>query len=321
MKAIAALLAAAVLHAGTAVAQTYPTKAVRFIVPFATGGGLDLAARILTQRLTEQMGYTAIVDNRPGANGNLGAELAAKAPADGYTLLMSAVTLQAINIALYPKLNYDLVRDFAPISLIAQGPLFMVAHPSLPVKGVKEFVALAKARPNQLSYASSGTGSSLHLAGVMFDRIAGTKTTHVPYRGGGPAMVDLAGGHVEFAFSLLGIIQPFVETGRLRNLGVGSLKRYPGLPNVPTVHEQGVTGFEADTWYGLMAPAGIPREVADKLHADVVKAMTSPEMTRRFAEQGMVAQTTSQAEFARYLRNDIAKYGKVVKESGIQVDF
>ncbi len=322
MRAIWMTLAvAAALHTGSGSAQQYPAKPVRFIVPFAAGGGLDITGRLLAQQLNEQSGYTAIVDNRPGANGNLGAELAAKASADGYTLLMSAVTLQVINSALYSKLPYDLMRDFAPISLLTYAPLFLAVHPSLPVKNVKEFIALAKSRPGRLNYGSSGTGSSLHLAGVMFDKAAGIKTNHVPYRGGGPAAVDLAAGQIEFLYPLLGIVQNFVDTGRIRLLGVAALKRYPDLPNLPTIAEQGVAGFEAETVYGLLAPANTPRPILDKLNADVVKALAAPEMKRKLAEQGMTAQPTTGEEFTKYLRRDLAKYSKVVKESGIQVDF
>jgi len=309
------------MQAGSVAAQQYPAKPVRFVVPFATGGGLDITARLLAQRMSEQSGYTIVVDNRPGANGNLGAEMAAKAPADGYTLLMSAVTLQVINSALYSKLPYDLVRDFAPISLLTQAPLFLAVHPSLPVKNVKEFIALAKARPGKLNYGSSGTGSSLHLAGVMFDKATGIKTNHVPYRGGGPAMVDLAAGQIEFSYPLLGIVQHFVDSGRVRLLGVAALKRYADRPNLPTIAEQGVPGFEAETVYGLLAPSNTPRAVLDKLNADVVKALAVPEMKHKLAEQGMVPQPTTGEEFARYLQRDLAKYSKVVKESGIQIDF
>jgi tripartite-type tricarboxylate transporter receptor subunit TctC len=327
MWSIAAL--AALLQAGSVAAQAptpgsgqpYPAKPVRFVVPFAPGGGVDISSRILGQRLREQSGYTVVVDNRPGANGNLGAEMVAKAPPDGYTLLMSAVTLQIINSALYAKLPYDLVRDFAPISLTTYSPLFLAVHPSLPAKNVKEFIALAKTRPGQLNYGSSGTGSSLHLAGVMFDKATGIKTLHVPYKGGGPAMIDLVAGHIEFSWPLLAIVQPFVDVGKVRLLGVAALKRYPDLPSVPTIAEQGVPGFEAETVYGVMAPIGTPRAIQEKLNADVVKALGAPDMKKKMQEQGMVPQPTTQEEFARYLTRNISLYTKVVKESGIQVDF
>ena len=294
---------------------------MRFVVPFATGGGVDISSRILAQRMREQSGYTIVVDNRPGANGNVGAEIVAKAPPDGYTLLMSAVTLQIINSALYAKLPYDLVRDLAPITLTTFAPLFLAVHPSLPVKNVKEFIALAKSRPGKLNYGTSGTGSSLHLAGVMFDKATGIKTLHVPYKGGGPAMVDLVAGHIEFSWPLLAIVQNFVDAGRVRLIGVAALKRYPDLPNVPTIAEQGVPGFEAETVYGAMAPSGTPRAILEKLNADIVKVLSAPDIRKMMQEQGMVPQPTTQEEFALYLQKNIAKYTKVVKESGIQVDF
>jgi tripartite-type tricarboxylate transporter receptor subunit TctC len=318
---LAVAVMAALLQAGSVAAQAYPAKTVRMIVPFASGGGVDISGRFLAQRLAEQSGYNIIVDNRPGANGNLGAELVAKAPGDGYTLLMSAVTLQVINNSLYTKLPYDLVRDFAPISLVAQAPLFLVVHPSLPVKNVREFVTLAKAQPGKLNYGSSGTGSSLHLAGVMFDNATGIKTNHVPYRGGGPAMVDLVAGQIEFNFSLLGLFQQFADTGKLRVLGVAALKRYADLPKLPTIAEQGVPGFEAETVYGLLAPSSTPRAIQQKLNTDVVNALAAPDMKRKLQEQGMLPQPTTLDQFAAYLRNDIIKYSKVVKESGIKIDF
>lgn len=321
MRSMLPFVVSGLLFHGAAAAQVYPAKPVRLIVPFAAGGGVDISGRLLAQRMTEQAGYNIVIDNRAGANGNLGADLVAKAPGDGYTLLMSAVTLQAINNSLYAKLPYDLVRDFAPISLVAQAPLFLIVHPSLPVKNVREFIALAKARPGQLNYGSSGTGSSLHLAGVMFDNATGVKTNHVPYRGGGPAMIDLAAGQIEFGFSLLGIIQQFVDTGKLRMLGVAAAKRYADLPNMPTIVEQGVAGYEAETVYGLMAPSTTPRAIQDKLNADVVAALAAPDMKRKLQEQGMVPQPTTLEQFSAYLRNDIAKYAKVVKSSGIKVDF
>ena len=318
---LAVAVMAALLQAGSVAAQAYPAKTVRMIVPFASGGGVDISGRFLAQRLAEQAGYNIIVDNRPGANGNLGAELVAKAPGDGYTLLMSAVTLQAINNSLYAKLPYDLLRDFAPISLVAQAPLFLVVHPSLPVKNVREFVALAKAQPGKLNYGSSGTGSSLHLAGVMFDNATGIKTNHVPYRGGGPAMVDLMAGQIEFNFSLLGLFQQFADAGKLRVLGVAALKRYSDLPKMPTISEQGVPGFEAETVYGLLAPSSTPRAIQEKLNTDVVNALAAPDMKRKLQEQGMAPQPTTLEQFAAYLRNDIIKYSKVVKESGIKIDY
>jgi len=302
-------------------AQTYPVKPVRFIVPFGAGGGVDIFGRLLAQRLSEQSGYTIVVENLPGADGNIGADLVAKAPPDGYTILMSAVTLQIINGALKPKLSYDLVRDFAPISLGTTAPLFLAVNNLLPAKDVKEFIALAKTRAGKLNYGSSGTGSSLHLAGVMLDKATGNDTLHVPYKGGGPAMLDLIGGHIDFAWQLYGVVQSPVEAGKVRLLGVAALKRYPSLPNVPTMAEQGLPGFEAETVYGILAPKGTPRAIQDKLNADVVKALEAPDIKKKLLEQGMVSIPSTQEDFANYLQKNITKYTRIVKESGIKVDF
>jgi tripartite-type tricarboxylate transporter receptor subunit TctC len=302
-------------------AQNYPSKQVRFIVPFGAGGGVDIFSRLLAQRMREQSGYTIVVENLPGADGSIGADLVAKAPPDGYTILMSAVTLQIINGALQPKLPYDLVRDFAPISLGTTAPLFLAVKNSLPVKDVKEFIALAKTRAGKLSYGSSGTGSSLHLAGVMLDKATGNETLHVPYKGGGPLMLDLLGGHIDFAWQLYGVMQSSVEAGKVRLIGVAALNRYPSLPNVPTMVEQGLPGFEAETVYGIMAPKGTPRAIQEKLNADVVKALEAPDIRKKLLEQGMVSIPSTQEDFANYLQKNITKYTRIVKESGIKVDF
>jgi tripartite-type tricarboxylate transporter receptor subunit TctC len=314
-------LSSASAQSQAAGAQTYPAKQVRFIVPFSAGGGLDIFSRLLAQRMREQSGYTIIVENLPGADGNIGADLVAKAPPDGYTILMSAVTLQIINGALQPKRPNDLVRDFAPISMGTTAPLFLAVNNALPVKDVKEFISLAKMRAGKLNYGSSGTGSSLHLAGVMLDKATGNDTLHVPYKGGGPLMLDLMGGHVDFAWSLLGIMQSALDAGKVRLLGVAALKRYPSLPNVPTMAEQGLPGFEAETVYGIMAPKGTPRAIQEKLNADVVKALDAPDIKKKLLEQGMVSIPSTQEDFANYLQKNIAKYTAIVKESGIKVDF
>lgn len=320
-------LVAALFQLGSVWAQTpsagtqaYPAKQVRFIVPFGAGGGVDIFSRTLAQRMREQSGYAIVVENLPGADGNIGADLVAKAPPDGYTVLMSAVTLQIINGALQPKLPYDLVRDFAPISLGTTAPLFLAVHHALPAKDFKEFSALANSRAGKLNYGSSGTGSSLHLAGVMLDKATGNDTLHVPYKGGGPLMLDLIGGHIDFSWQLLGVAQPSVDSGKVRLLGVASQKRYPSLPNIPTMAEQGLAGFEAETVYGIMVPKGTPLAVQEKLNADVVKALESADIKKKLLEQGMVASPSSQDEFANYLQRNITKYTRIVKESGIKVD-
>ncbi|MBM3408219.1 MAG: tripartite tricarboxylate transporter substrate binding protein [Betaproteobacteria bacterium] len=326
-KLFSAALIAALFQIGNVTAQTpaagaqaYPARLVRFVVPFGAGGGVDMFSRSLAQRMREQSGYTIVVENISGADGNIGADLVAKAPADGYTVLMSAVTLQIINSALQPKLPYDLVRDFAPISLGITAPLFLVVHHALPAKDLKEFNALAKARAGKLSYGSSGTGSSLHLAGVMLDKATGNETLHVPYKGGGPMMLDLTGGHIDYAWQLLGVVQPSVDSGKIRLLGVAALKRHPSMPNVPTLAEQGLPGFEAETVYGVMVPKATPRTVQEKLNADVVKALESADIKKKFLDQGMESFPSTQEAFANYLQTNIAKYTKIVRESGIKKD-
>lgn len=305
--------------AGGAAAQTYPAKPVRLVIPFAPGGTLDVTTRILADQLRAS-GYTPLVDNRAGADGVIGAELVARSAPDGYTVLMSAITIQVIQLALYEKLPYDLMNDFVPVSLFVQIPLLLVTHKSLPVKTVKEFIALAKSRPGELLYSSSGTGSSIHLAGVLFDRTTGTKTVHIAYKGGGPATMGLVVGEVQYSFMPLALVRQHVESGRLRAIAVASLKRDPNLPNIPTVSESGVKGFEADSWYGVMLPAKTPREIVAKLNADVVKAIASPVVTKKLTEQSIAPRSSTPEEFADYIRRDARKYSKLVKESGIKLE-
>lgn len=305
--------------AGAAAAQTYPAKPVRLVVPFAPGGTLDITTRILADQLRAS-GYTPLVDNRAGADGVIGSEFVARSAPDGYTVLMSAITIQVIQLALYEKLPYDLMNDFVPVSLFVQIPLLLVTHKSLPVKTVKELIALAKSRPGELLYSSSGTGSSIHLAGVLFDRTTGTKTVHVAYKGGGPATIGLVVGEVHYSFMPLALVRQHAESGRLRAIAVASLKRDPNLPNIPTVSESGLKGFEADSWYGVMLPAKTPREIVAKLNADVVKAIASPVVTKKLTEQSIVPRSSTPEEFADYIRRDARNYSKLVKESGIKLE-
>lgn len=305
--------------AGAAAAQTYPTKPVRLVVPFAPGGTLDMTTRILADQLRAS-GYTTLVDNRAGADGVIGSEFVARSAPDGYTVLMSAITIQVIQSALYEKLPYDIMNDFVPVSLFVQIPLLLVTHKSLPVKTVKELIALAKSRPGELLYSSSGTGSSIHLAGVLFDRTTGTKTVHVAYKGGGPATIGLVVGEVHYSFMPLALVRQHAESGRLRAIAVASFKRDPNLPNIPTVSESGVKDFEADSWYGLMLPAKTPRQIVAKLNADVVKAIASPMVTKKLAEQSIVPRSSTPEEFADYIRRDARKYSKLVKESDIKLE-
>jgi tripartite-type tricarboxylate transporter receptor subunit TctC len=319
---IAAAIALAALAAST-LAQTgaaYPEKSVRLVVPFAAGGALDVVARIVGQKMTETWGKQIVIDNRLGAGGNIGAEFVAKAPPDGYTLLMSSVTTQAINMSLLARPPYDFVRDYAAVALVASAPLALVIHASLPAKSVREFIALAKAHPGQLNYFSSGTGTGTHLAAVILDQLAEIRTTHVPYKGGAQGLGDLLSGQVQFAMSTIGLVQPHVDTGRLRLLGVGSVKRYTRLPNIPTIAESGVKGYEAEQWYGVVAPAGTPPVVINKLAAEIKVIVANPDVRERFLSQGIEPVFASPEEFAGYIKATVAKYAKVIQALGLKAD-
>ena len=301
-------------------AATYPDKSVRLVVPFAAGGALDVVGRIVGQKMTDTWGKQIVVDNRLGAGGNIGAEFVAKAPPDGYTLLMSSVTTQAINMSLLTKPPYDFVRDYAAVALVASAPLALVIHSSLPAKSVKEFIALARAHPGELNYFSSGTGTGTHLAGVIFDQLAGVKTTHVPYKGGAQGLGDLLSGQVQYAMSTIGLVEPHVQTGRLRFLGVGSTKRYTRLPNLPTIAESGVKGYEAEQWYGVVAPTGTPPAIVNKLAAEIRVIVANPEVRERFYSQGIEPVYAGPEEFTGYIKSSVAKYAKVIKTLGLKVD-
>ena len=306
------------LAASAAVAQSYPDKPIRLVVPFAAGGALDVVGRIVGQKLTESWGRQVVIDNRLGAAGNIGAEFVAKAVPDGYTLLMSSVTTQAISMSLIAKPPYDFVRDYAPVGLVASAPLALVIHPALPAKSVKEFIALAKARPGELNYFSSGTGSGTHFAAAIFDQMAGIKTTHIPYKGGAQGVSDLLAGQVQFAFSTLGLAVPHAESGRLRLLAIGSTKRYARLPNLPTIAESGVKGFDAEQWYGVVAPAGTPPAVVSKLAAELKAIVGNADVRERFYASGIEPVYAGPAEFEAVIKTAVAKYVKVVKTLGLK---
>jgi len=312
------VLAAALPGAASAQAQ-YPNKPVRLIVPFPPGGGTDTLARIYGQKLAEVFGQQVIIDNRPGAGTNIGAEIAAKAPPDGYTLLMGNIA-HAINVTLYSKLAYDFVKDFTPVTLLASTPNILVVHPSVPAKSVKELIALAKARPGQLDYASAGSGSSSHLAAELFGIMAGVKMTHVPYKGGGPAVIALVGGQVSVGFATTPSVITHVKAGKMRGLGVTTARRSPSTPELPTISEAGVPGYEAGTWYGLLAPAGTPNEIVARLHAESVKLLKLPDVKDRLDATGFESIGNTPEQFAAYIRSEIEKWGKVVKASGARVD-
>jgi len=297
----------------------YPTKAVRFILPFPPGGGTDTLARILGGKLAEGLGQQVVLDNRPGAGANIGAEIAAKSPPDGYTLLMSNVA-HAINATLYSKLNYNFLRDFAPVSLLASTPNIVVVHPSIPARSVKELVALAKARPNQLDFASSGSGSSAHLAGVLFQQLAGVQMNHIPYKGGGPAVVALVGGQVAIGFATTPSVIGHIKAGKLRGLAVTGPKRSPSTPELPTVSEAGVKGYEVTGWYGMLVPTGTPKEVIARLHAESNKVIRLPDVKERIEAAGFETLGTSPEEFGAFMKSEVEKWAKVVKASGARAD-
>jgi tripartite-type tricarboxylate transporter receptor subunit TctC len=308
------------LLAGIAPVQAqYPSKPVRLIVPFPPGGGTDTVGRIVAQKLAEQLGQQVVVENRPGGGANIGAEVAAKSPPDGYTLLVVTIT-NAIGQSAYSKLNFDLGRDFAGITQIATTPHILVVHPSVPVQSVKEFIALAKSKPGQLTYSSSGSGSAAHLAGEYFSSLAGVKMVHVPYKGGGPSMIALVGGEVSVCFATMPSAIGFVKSGRLRGIAVTTAQRSPSAPDLPTVAETGVKGFEAGSWYGLSAPAATPKEVLARLHAEIVKLLKLPDVKSRFDSAGLEVIVSSPEEFSAFTRNEIAKWGKIVKAVGLRVD-
>ncbi len=309
----------AVFIAGTvtAAAQNYPVRPVRLVVPSSPGGGTDISARIIAPKLSEYLGQQVVVDNRPGAGTMIGGEVVARAAPDGYTLLMGISTL-AINPAIYRKVPYDALRDFAPVSQAVALPNVLVAHPSLPVKTVKELIAFAKARPGQLNFASAGLGTSPHLSMELFLSMTKLKMVHVPYKGSGPGVVDLVAGHVPLMMPNMLSALPHIKTGRLRALGVTSARRAAGAPDIPTIAEAGVPGYEAVQWYGVLAPAGTPRAIVTRLHAQIVRVLQLPEIRQRFSTDGAEAVGSSPEEFTAFIRAETAKWAQVIKAAGIR---
>ncbi len=301
-------------------AQEYPRKPVRLIVPFAAGGGNDTVARAIAQQLSAGFGQQVYVDNRAGAGGVIGAELAAKAPADGYTLFLGGVGSHAVNPNLHARLPYDPIKDFAPITLIASAPSVLVVHLSVPADTIREFVALARARPGKLNYASNGNGSSAHLAAVMYESMAGVDMVHVPYKGLAPALADLLSGEVQLMFSSMVAIVPHIKAGKLRALAVTGKKRSPLLPEVPTIAESGLPGYEAGSWYGILAPAGTPRDIVLKLNAEIVKVLKRPEVRERLANEGAEPIGGTPEEFAAHVKAELARMGKVIRDGRIRMD-
>ena len=303
-------------------AQTpaYPTKPIRLVVPFPAGGATDILAREVAKHLTETWGQSVVVDNRPGAGGNIGSELVAKAPPDGYTLEMGTVGTHAINASLYAKMPYDHVKDFVPVILVAGVPNVLVVNPSVPVNSVQELIAYAKANPGKLNFASSGAGTSIHLSGELFKVMAGVQMMHVPYKGSAPALQDLIGGQVQLMFDNLPPSLPQIKAGKLRALAVTSATRAPALPDTPTIAEAGLPGFEASSWFGVLAPAGTPPAIVAKLNAEIAKWLGSPEAKEKLAGVGANIAGGTPDDFARHIQAETAKWAKVVKESGAKVD-
>ena len=321
-KRILATVLTAVLLASAATthAQGFPSKSIRYIIPFAPGGGQDLVGRALAPRLAEGLGQQVVIDNRPGGGTILGAELAARAVADGYTIFMGSNTSLSINPNLHAKLPYDPLKDFAPITRIAVAANMLVVHPSMPVLSVKALVAFAKARPGQLNYGSSGTGTPAHLAGVMFNEAAGVNLVHVPYKGSSPALTALLSGETQLMFGTLTSTLQFVRNKRLRALAVTSAKRSPVMPEMPTVAESGYPGYEAITWYGAFAPAGTPPPVINRLHAEFLKVLNNPEFKSWLLSQGAEAAPSTAEEITAQIKRELALYAPIIKKSGMKAD-
>lgn len=296
-------------------AQAYPTKAMRLLVGYTPGGAADILARAVGARMTEAWGQSVIVENRPGAGTNIASEIGAKAPPDGYTLFMPTVA-NAINVTLYPKLTYDPAKDFSYVTNIAKVPGIVVVHPSVPVKSTRELIALARAHPNQLRHGSTGIGSPHHLAGELFKTMAGIKMVHVPYKGASPALVDVVAGHIEVYFGAFVSTLPHVKSARVKALGVTSLKRVTVTPDIPTIDEQGLKGFETGSWFGIAVPVGTPREIVTRLHAEITRIVKIPEVTDRISSEGADFVGDTPEQFTAFVAAEIVKWGKAVKASG-----
>jgi tripartite-type tricarboxylate transporter receptor subunit TctC len=320
MVSMAAALAVAGVPGSALAADVYPSKAIRMVVPFPPGGTTDILARVAGQKLTEALGQQVIIDNRAGAGGNIGTELVAKSPPDGYTLLTDPGSTLTINPSLFSKLPFDTLKDFAPVTILAAVPNVLVVHPSLPVKNVKELIALAKSKPGQLNYASTGAGQSTHLSMELFKTLAGVDIAHIPYKGSSPALTDLLGGQVPMMFDNMPSSLPHVKAGKLRALAVSTLKRSPALPQLPTVAESGLPGFEVSVWFAVLAPAGTPREIVQRLNGALVKALQSPDVKQRLADQGAEPVGNTPEQFTAVLQRDLVKWAKVVKDANVKLD-
>ena len=317
----AVALAVALLPlAGPAGAQQYPNRPIRMLVGFPPGGGTDIVGRIVAQKLSENLGQTVLVENRGGATGMLAAEIAAKSPPDGYTIMMCHIAAMSILPSLYPRMSYDALKDFAPISMSAIGPNLLVVHPSVPARSVKELIALARARPGQLQYASPGAGSVQHLSGELFKLQAKVDMLHVPYKGSGQSIVDLIAGQVHLDFDTVPPVLPHVRAGRLRALAVTTEKRFSILPEIPTVSEGGVPGFDMGTWWGLVAPTGVSRDVIARLQNESVKLLRQPDVKEKMAFAGAEAVGNTAEQFGAFMRAETAKYARIVHDAKIKLD-
>ena len=318
--AVMAAGAVALLPLGASAQAAFPSKALTLVVPFSAGGTTDILARVVGQYMSKDLGQPVIIDNRAGAGGNIGAQLVARAAPDGYTLLMGTVGTHAINQSLYKKMAFDPIKDFAPISRVALVPNLLVANPSQPFKTVKEMIAYAKANPGKLTFASSGSGSSIHLSGEMFQQMAGVEMQHIPYKGSAPALTDLLGGQTAIMFDNMPSAIGHVRAGKLRAIAVTTPNRSPALPNVPTIAESGVPGYSATSWFGILAPAGTPAPVIARLNASILKALADPDVKKKLAEQGAEPHGEKPEQFAEFIRSETEKWGKTVKVSGATAD-
>ena len=317
---LAALVSGTALLSGTALAQPYPTKPVRIIVPVATGGIADYYARVIGAKLLDAWGQPVLVENRAGGGGNIGADVVAKAPPDGYALVMGFVGSHAVNQFLFAKMPYDTMRDFAPVAMVIEAEGILAVHPSLPVNSVQELIALARAKPGSLSYASGGVGTASHLAGELFKSMTKTFMVHIPYRGNAPALADLIGGQTQLTFATLPTAIPHVRAGKLKGIAVIGSTRSAAAPQLPTIAESGVAGFAVNNWIGLFAPAGTPPEIVRRLNTEVMRIMQLPDITRRMEVEGERHTPNTPEQFAQFVRGEAAKWGKVVKEAGLKAE-
>lgn len=318
--ALAAVLSLTSLAAQAQAVAVYPKQPVTLVVPFPAGGPTDAMARLLAQKLSERLGQQVVIDNRAGAGGGIAAELVARAPADGHTLFFGTTGTMSINPSLYKKLRYDPVKDFAPVSLMATTMNVLVVNPEVPAKNLAELVQLAKGKPGELAYGSAGNGSSNHLSGELFKSIAGVQINHVPYRGSSPALVDLLGGRIAMMFDTIAVQTQNIAAGKVRALAVTGPKRSPLLPEVPTAQEAGLKGFDVTIWFGVLAPAGTPAPIVERLNREIVAVMATDDMRKRMQTDGAEARTTTPAEFAALIKQDTVKWAPVVKASGATLD-